>query len=289
MANYFAVYNDNNNLLLNDTYKNLYLSKKIPITKVGTYTGTFSDGEVLAAVGGIESKDVDIDAYCQNLGTGYNCVVNTYVSGMYIYVFTVKRPKRDSGLGLQLLNSNGDVIFDSLDPHPKILAFGNSTGAVSVGKKPAIAVAPNITYLTNELSFSHDSLRYATQEFFPDRYDWVIVYNPPGVIPSFEYRYQLVEPAHFETVWHTRYNGYVHLISTRDHKNFRLNNGVIKESLVSTNTTVSLDDSFWWDDSDREVFKWGESKLQLFAQGKNKVFKTIIRTQSYLLMDVDGL
>lgn len=287
MTNYFAVYNNNSKLLLNDTYQNLYVSRKIPVSNAGTYSGTFATGEILAAVGGTESKS--IDAYCQNLGTGYNCVVKTPVSGMQIYVFTVNRPARNSGLGMQLFNSAGKTIFDSLDPHPKITAFGNNTGVVTVGNKPAIAVAPNFTYLTNTLSASYDSYRYAISEWIPDQWGYVMVYNPPGTIPSIEYKYQIVTPAHWENVWHTKYLAYAYLTSTKEYKNFKLSGSSIEEVVVSTSSTTTLYDSMQWDDSDRAAYQWGQLQMDIFTRGNDRAYKTIIKTQSYLLLDVDGM
>ena len=287
MANYFAVYNNQNKIVLNDTYKNLYLSRKIQITGTGTYSGSFSSGEIIAAVGGTTSSS--IDAYCQNTGSGYICVVNTFVSGMYIYIFTTNRPNRNSGIGLQLFNASGNVIFDSLDPHPKVTAFGNSTGVVNVGRKPAIAVAPNITYITNTLSASYDSEQYAIQEYVPDEYGWVWVENPPGTIPQGEYKYQVVTPAHFENVWHTRYWAYTYLNTLKEYKNFKLSGASIQEVVVSSTSSVTLYDSYYADDSSNDVFEWGRFQVELFTSGANRVYKTIIKTQSFLLLDVDGL
>lgn len=287
MANYFAVYNNQNKIVLNDTYKNLYLSRKIQLTGTGTFTGSFSNGEIIAAVGGTTSKS--IDAYCQNTGSGYVCVVNTFVSGMSIYIFTTNRPNRNSGIGLQLFNSSGNVIFDSLDPHPKVTAFGNTTGIVNVGNKPAIAVAPNITYLTNTLSVSYDSERYAIAEWFPDEYGWEWVDNPPGTIPQREYKYVVVNPAHWENVWHTKYKGFSYLTTKKDYKNFKLSGASIEEVIVSSTSTTVQQDYYEQDDSDREVFEWGRARMELFARSDGITYKTIIKTQSFLLLDVDGL
>lgn len=116
-----SVYTADKHLILDENYQNLRLSRKIKLTGAGTTNGTFEDGEILAAIGGLDAS-VSIDAYCENGSTGYTAIVKTYVEGLYIYIFSNKYEKKNSGVGLQVFNANGEVVYDSNDKSPAIIA-----------------------------------------------------------------------------------------------------------------------------------------------------------------------
>lgn len=116
-----SVYTADKHLILDENYQNLRLSRKIKLTGAGTTNGTFEDGEILAAIGGLDAS-VSIDAYCENGSTGYTAIVKTYVEGLYIYIFSNKYEKKNSGVGLQVFNANGEVVYDSNDKSPVIIA-----------------------------------------------------------------------------------------------------------------------------------------------------------------------
>ena len=133
-----SVYTADKHLILDENYQNLRLSRKIKLTGTGTTTGTFEDGEILAAIGGLDAS-VNIDAYCENGSTGYTAIVNTYVEGLYIYIFSNKYEKRNSGVGLQVFNANGNVIYDSNDKSPVIIAsLNNKDSALPKDKRIAV-------------------------------------------------------------------------------------------------------------------------------------------------------
>lgn len=124
-------------LIIDQNYMNLYLSRKIPITGAGETTGTFEEGEILAAVGGVDGED--IDAFCENNGSGYTCYVNGYQAGLQIYVFSMKQPERKKGCGLQVFNSTGQLVYDSGNEYAKVLISEvNSEEQIPEGKKVAI-------------------------------------------------------------------------------------------------------------------------------------------------------
>ena len=134
-----TVYNGNNKIQIDGTYKNLYLSRKISLSGAGTTTGTFSGGEVIAAVGGTGSQT--IDAYCVNTPTGWTCTVKTFTSGMCVYVFSTVVSKSTHGVGLQVFNGSGDIVYDSNNKHPLVVGFGQSNStSVATASRPAIAV-----------------------------------------------------------------------------------------------------------------------------------------------------
>ena len=57
MAAGLTVYNNDNKIQIDGAFKNLQLSRKIVLNGTGDTSGTFADGEVLAAVGGTTSQN----------------------------------------------------------------------------------------------------------------------------------------------------------------------------------------------------------------------------------------
>lgn len=136
----FEVRNDKNKLVIDANFHNLWLSRKVLITQTGTFNGAFSGGEILAAVGGVTG---DIDAYCENNNNGYTCIVNTYVAGLYIYIFSQEPKAAASGCGLQVFDNNGKCVFDSNNKYAKVAAFGTAPNTYKIpttDHKYAIAV-----------------------------------------------------------------------------------------------------------------------------------------------------
>lgn len=139
MAAGLTVYNNDNKIQIDGAFKNLQLSRKIVLSGTGDTSGTFADGEVLAAVGGTTSQN--IDAYCTNTPTGWKCSVKTFVSGMAVYVFTTKATASNHGVGLEVYDDNGVIVYNSNEKHPVVMGFGNfDSTAVGRATKPAIAV-----------------------------------------------------------------------------------------------------------------------------------------------------
>lgn len=140
-----TVYNDNNKLVLNDTYKNFYVSRKIELTGTGTTSGTFRDGEYIAAVGGL--TDTTIDAYCSNGPKGWTCEVKTFKKGLFVYVLSINIPTREHGEGIQIFDSKGKLIFDSAMEPAIILGCGHNETELptSAERKYALATgAPTV-------------------------------------------------------------------------------------------------------------------------------------------------
>ena len=79
------VYNSNNTLLLNESYINLVLNRKIQISSVGELDIVFTGEECIGAIGGDNGT---IDAYCENSETKCHIIVNSLPSGGLIaYIF----------------------------------------------------------------------------------------------------------------------------------------------------------------------------------------------------------
>lgn len=139
-------------LIIDQNYMNLYLSRKIPITGTGETTETFKEGEILAAVGGVDGEE--IDAFCENNGSGFTCYVNGYQAGLQIYIFSMKQPERKKGCGLQVFNSTGQLVYDSGNEYAKVLiSEANSEEQIPEGKKVAIMLG----FPTRKIDTTYDT------------------------------------------------------------------------------------------------------------------------------------
>ena len=206
MAAGLTVYNNDNKIQIDGAFKNLQLSRKITLSGTGDTSGTFADGEILAAVGGTTSQN--IDAYCVNTPTGWRCSVKTFRSGMAVYVFTVKASASEHGVGLEVYDDNGVIVYNSNEKHPIVVGFGNNDStAAGSATKPAIAVCQHrrtkynqkyseITYeqehettrIYHDAVYGYVEEEYETMEFVDAVYEWV----------AGHYEYQYVA-GHYET------------------------------------------------------------------------------------------
>ena len=191
MAAGLTVYNNDYKIQIDSAYKNLHLSRKITLSKAGTTSGTFADGECLAVVGGTTHQS--INAVCINSPTGWTCTVKTFRSGMCVYVFTTKATASTHGVGLQVFDENGAIVYDSNDKHPIVCGFGNKDGVpFRAAAKPAMAVCQNRRvdynqdYMETVIEWEQESSQvyheaeyetvteqYQTYEYVPDQYEWV--------------------------------------------------------------------------------------------------------------------
>lgn len=140
---YFEINNDNNHLQIDDTYMNLYMTRKI---KINDSSGRiqFQNNEVMAAIGNGTNS---INGYCSNS----NSYCDYYVenpSGVYIYIFSTT-PQSSSSSGIQIFNESGNLVFDSNHKQAKVIAVGTTNGTV-VGNN--IAIASGGLTITSELT-----------------------------------------------------------------------------------------------------------------------------------------
>lgn len=150
------VYNSNNTLLLNESYINLVLSRKIQISSVGELDIVFTGEECIGAIGG---NNGTIDAYCENSETKCHIIVNSLPSGGLIaYIFSKDTTPTKNGVGLQIYNENNKLIYDSSRYYGKVIkTLADSNMDVSSTKKVAIACGlPSLTYHTNASQFERD-------------------------------------------------------------------------------------------------------------------------------------
>lgn len=312
-----TIYNSDKKIQIDGAYKNLYLSRKINLSKAGNTSGTFSEGEVLAAVGGTTSQS--IDAYCRNTPTGWTCTVNTFVSGMKVYVFTMNAPQTTHGSGLQVFDKNGTLVFDSNNKHPKVITFGQKESSASAAVKPALAVAQDVytryvgsgsrvteEYVLESRVINHPD-EYGWYEEQEQRYVWVdpvygmvggggtwvggqYVYESPtwGIVTEGHYEWQTVTVRKWGVVrqgWTEIKNEWVHYyVETPynweewNYENFYLKNGSVKKATVSSGAT-----EFTFLNSYRSTDYIPVKDTKLVTKG------IIVDTRSWLLLDVDGL
>lgn len=129
---YFEVYNDSNHLQINDTYMNLYMTRKI---KVQNKSGRiqFSSGEIIGALGNGSNS---VNGYCSNSLQYCDYYIEDFQNA-YIYIFTTK-PNLSSTNGMQIFNEEGTLIFDANQKQAKVIGVGTTNGVV-VGNQIAIA------------------------------------------------------------------------------------------------------------------------------------------------------
>lgn len=317
MAAGMTIYNDDNKIQIDGSFKNLQLSRKIPLSGTGVTSGKFAEGECLAAVGGTASQT--IDAYCVNTPTGWTCTVNSFDSGMAVYVFTTKVQQSEHGAGLQVFDENGAIVYDSNNKHPRVFGFGQQDASVPRAAKPAVAVADDIKVIysgygeyqsyedrmvTHMIDHPAEWGYYTTQElqnvwhdpvygYTGGGYQWIngtYQYVPPtyGMISAGYYsqewvtvsRYGIVKDAWIElkSEWVRYYYTQPYSWSEWTVSNFSLRGGNIQKTTISTGK------------SQTEMGRIRESTTWVAAMDLQYVTKGIIvDTRSWLLLDVSDL
>lgn len=170
------VYNSNNTLLLNESYINLVLSRKIQISSVGELDIVFTGEECIGAIGGDNGT---IDAYCENSETKCHIIVNSLPSGGLIaYIFSKDTTPTKNGVGLQIFNENNKLIYDSSRYYGKVIkTLADSNRDVSSTKKVAIACGlPSLTYHTNASQFErnyHTTITVTHYDKYPVEYEFL--------------------------------------------------------------------------------------------------------------------
>jgi hypothetical protein len=315
------VYNNSSNLVLDNTYKNFYLSRKIMLSGTGITTGTFASGEYIAAVGGLTGTT--LDAFCENTTTGWTCTVNTYQSGMAVFVLSTNIPTTDHGNGLEIRDATGKTIFNSNVEPARILAFGQGEQGIPTGGnyKYAIATGSPVTEKSLNKSYTVDN-RYSTiyhqavtyQQYVAATYKTELQWQDEKYHYDYQRQsdgsYKMVKvidqeagfksvtvvdvPAHYETVTVTEaYTDYIDDytiwetdLNTTIVSNFRMNSGRIaigqKSKSESTNTIVSS--------SGQLKNQISQSMNIINAPGsKHEDYAYTINPTSFLLIDVSGL
>ncbi|MFR1863178.1 MAG: hypothetical protein ACLTJQ_07095 [Dialister invisus] len=177
-----TVYNDDNNkLIINQTYKNLMLKRKIKLTDLkiveidreDVLLLELKENEILAAVGGMTKnnnmliiQDYDYNAkQIQFRGIEYSgdedtddeiLEVEDFKSAypeVYVYVFGIDtNATAPHGIGLQIFNADGDCVFSSDKKYMRVRHFG-PTGYVlpdSESKYAICQIGASVAYSTTK-------------------------------------------------------------------------------------------------------------------------------------------
>lgn len=187
---YFESKTASGNIQINDSFMNLYLSRKIPVG-VGTGSGSFQEGEFLAAIGNGTNS---LNGCCSNKPTGYDYKLNSSNTQAYIYVFS-NTPKSLGNCGLQVFNAAGQIIFDSNAKQAFVLSCGG-VGTSSTGSNLAIACG-GFTAMSN-----YNSTGYS--EIYPQAQSDTFYYTKQETKPVIE--------TYIEYEWQTGSDGMQHLV-----------------------------------------------------------------------------
>lgn len=116
---YFESRTASGNIQINDSYKNLYLSRKVAISP-GRGSGDLQANEFMVAMGNGTST---ISGCVINKPGGYEYYLDKSASQAYLYFFS-NHPKIQGDCGLQIFNGKGEMIFDSNAKQAIVLACG---------------------------------------------------------------------------------------------------------------------------------------------------------------------
>lgn len=312
------VYNDSNKLVLNNSYKNFYVSRKLPISGTGTTTGTFQNGELLAAVGGINANN--IDAYCENGVNGWTCTVKTYQSGLCVCVLSTNVPDTEHGVGLEIFDASGMVIFNSNVNPARVLMFGHNEAVLPTNNSYKYAIATgshvslpyyrrsyarNISYSTvyHPAQTHYEAPKYEMKTIHhPAEYSWQQVYN--STTKQYELQYVKTKDAYDELQWtqvspgrtvvdKAAYTEYITSWSdtmteytSLELKNFSVSNGRIEL------TTKSFTEKYWSQSSvvssGKQSSTTGYPGVNPLPNGYDASYAYTINPTSFLLFDVSG-
>ena len=252
---YFEVNNDMNHMQIDDTYMNLYLTRKI---KLSTNKGVipFQNKEVMAAIGNGTNT---INGYCSNSANRCEYEIDS-ITNAYIYVFATE-PTSSSTSGMQIFNEAGDLIFDSNHKQAKVIGVGTNSGTV-IGSNIAIAVGGHTVQSEQTIEIESN---ISSTPHFDTSHGWNVTYT---------YDYQI----------------YRKVTTITKKLNVYLNGGVISTKTFDTKTEDSgrkLVD-VGMNVSELEALHVRVQYPPGISVGMNKS-SGVISAFSYVVLDVNGL
>ena len=140
--------NDSDDLLINDTYNNLYLFRKLKLTDlpyqaIGNtgakmYYTNLQDNEVIAPVAKTSGGELRVfsvhgasNGYLQNAGQWQFFVpANENIDDVYAYIFGVNTSTETQahGYGMQVYDENGVCVYNSNNKPMRVLHYANNVG-----------------------------------------------------------------------------------------------------------------------------------------------------------------
>lgn len=231
---YFESKTSSGAIQINDDYKNLYLSRKIPVS-AGTGNGEFQEDEFLAGIGNGTNS---INGMCLNKIGGYEYKLNNTSTQAYIFIFS-NHPKSQGNCGLQVFNSNGEIIFDSNAKQAIVEGYGtlgsnsNKGNLILCCGGHTIQAQKKVTTSTgvNETTRLENEYQYV-----PGSWQWV------------DGKYQYVEGGfEYVQVWNKYYSAWATITVQfkKETYNICLENGYARQMLVSSeNNTTTQNGTF---------------------------------------------
>lgn len=235
---YFESKSSAGNIQINDEYKNLYLSRKIPIS-AGSGSGTFQTDEFIAGIGNGTNS---INGCCVNKSGGYEYKLNKSTTQAYIFIFS-NHPKSQGTCGLQVFNASGEIIFDSNAKQ----AVVESCGGLGISSKKGnlvlccgghtIQAQKQVTTKTgiNETTRLENEYQYVyvpgSYQWVDGKYQWVDGY----------YEWQNVQVRNkYYSAWAA-----ITIQSTKNLYNICLENGLAKQMLVLNKSNTDTKSNTW--------------------------------------------
>lgn len=289
---YFEVNNDNNHLQIDDTYMNLYMTRKI---KLDNTSGTiqFQNGEIIAAIGNGTNS---INGYCSNSTDHCDYYIDN-AQNAYIYIFA-STPQSSSTSGMQIFNESGDLVFDSNQKQAKVVAVGTNNGTV-IGSNIAIA-SGGLTKIsdltTNTRPYVKNETRYekvmendwVTEEYTDYGFIYVDGKQTWGPIKKTRTAWKPVE----KWKWVTYYYGVIDgqdIYHTYTH-NIYINGGVISTKQFHEQTSEGkwreIYRNFWG--TQNYGTAWSDALVGQYHAHRNNS-SGVISAYSYVVLDVNGL
>lgn len=150
---YFESKTDSGVIQINDSYKNLYLSRKVAIAQSSSGSGNLQADEFLVGIGNGTNS---IDGCVINRPGGYDYHLNASSTQAFLYFFS-NAPKSLGSCGLQVFNEKGEIIFDSNAKQAVVLACGGE-GTSAYGDQLVICCGGD----TIEADNCNDASQYIT-------------------------------------------------------------------------------------------------------------------------------
>lgn len=252
---YFEVHNDKNHLQIDDTYMNLYLTRKIKLTS-NEGSIQFQNKEIMAAIGNGTNT---INGYCSNASTRCEYKIDD-ITNAYIYIFATE-PISVSTSGMQIFNDTGKLVFDADHKQAKVIGVGTNNGTV-IGSNIAIAAGGYTTQSEQTIEIESDV----------------------SSIPHFDYSHG------FNITYTYTYYIYRKVTTITTKSNVYLNGGVISTKIFDTKTEV---DGPKLIDSGVNVSELEALHIRVdyppgISVGRNKS-SGVISAFSYIVLDVNGL
>ena len=146
------IHNNDGDLLINSTYKNLYLVRKLKLTSMSqevlsngtlTFSSNVQTNEVIAPIA--RTNGNPLTAFCfrgaskwviyapKSSNSQTTAQLLADLDNVYVYIFGVRTGTSATGnVGLQVFNQSGVCVYNSNDKPMRVLHYANNVGNANV-------------------------------------------------------------------------------------------------------------------------------------------------------------